>query len=373
MLSADCFEAFDEVTCPSLSGCQLPARWVVLGRDQVSLPARCLRIAAPLGAMLLFPLAQVCAQSHSDLIERTIVVSVVDEHGRNLRGLGPNYFRGKFRGKPVETLSAEEAPPHRVVLVYDISGSMTADRPLPRLATERFLALMPPQVPVAFLSFASKIHDQLTFQTDRSEILAHLRNPDAINWEKNAPIKGRKTALFDALSAALQMFGNPQPGDSIMIVSDGGENASRITESQILREARSAGTRIYALLAANPLPTRARAQEEVVGPATLRQISEATGGDIYSFDMDELHHFAEETPPRHQDWVEKHLAIGLAPLEILVREMNGFYALKIRLPEPVAKPQNWKLEVVDPATGKPDHHLVLHYPSQLMPLPERVP
>ena len=328
-------------------------------------------VAGALAAVLLTAFGRAPAQTQADPLERTVVVSVVNENGMNLRGLESNHFRGEFRRKPVDILSAEESPPHRVLLLYDISGSMTADRPVPRLTAERFLARMPPQVPMAFLSFASKVHDQIAFQTDRTEMLSRLRNLDSIDWDRVRPKGVGKTALFDSLSAAIQMFGNPQPGDAVVIISDGGENASHMTGGKIQAMAKASGIRVFSLVGTSPLVLSSRSPVETAGPTLLDEIGRATGGDIWFFDEDELHRF--EAPPLHEALLQKHMAAVFATVETLVREMNGFYVLRILLPGPVEKPHGWKLEVVDPQTGRPDHHLILHYPSQLMPRPEKVP
>jgi hypothetical protein len=48
------------------------------------------------------------------------------------------------------------------------------------------------------------------------------------------------------------------------------------------------------------------------------------------------------------------------------REVFSFIKLNVRLPEPLAKPLHWNLEVVD-ASGRPYKNVQVHYPQRLAP------
>jgi hypothetical protein len=47
-------------------------------------------------------------------------------------------------------------------------------------------------------------------------------------------------------------------------------------------------------------------------------------------------------------------------------EIFSFETLTVRLPEPLVKPREWKLEVVD-ASGRRTKHLQVFYPQRLAP------
>jgi hypothetical protein len=72
------------------------------------------------------------------------------------------------------------------------------------------------------------------------------------------------------------MFGAPAPGDSILMISDGGENASRSKESALPIDLLANGVRLFFCLIwtgeDGPTP------EEVAGPVDLQQLSAKTGG-----------------------------------------------------------------------------------------------
>ena len=57
-------------------------------------------VAGALAAVLLTAFGRAPAQTQADPLERTVVVSVVNENRMNLRGLESNHFRGGFGVSP---------------------------------------------------------------------------------------------------------------------------------------------------------------------------------------------------------------------------------------------------------------------------------
>ena len=90
--------------------------------------------------------------------------------------------------------------------------------------------------------------------------------------------KGR-TALLDAVYLALhKMKKAHNPRKALLIISDGGDNSSRYTESEIKNLVREADVQIYAIGIFEPVASRGRTAEEMNGPGLLSEISEQTGG-----------------------------------------------------------------------------------------------
>jgi len=55
----------------------------------------------------------------------TVMATVIDRQGSTPRGLTAANVRGKFRGHPVQILSASlDTSAHRIVLLLDVSSSM---------------------------------------------------------------------------------------------------------------------------------------------------------------------------------------------------------------------------------------------------------
>ena len=90
--------------------------------------------------------------------------------------------------------------------------------------------------------------------------------------------KGR-TALLDGVYLAMnQMKKAHNPRKAIIILSDGGDNSSRYTESEIRNAVREADVQIYAIGIFEPIGGRGRTAEEMAGPGLLNELAESTGG-----------------------------------------------------------------------------------------------
>ena len=68
------------------------------------------------------------------------------------------------------------------------------------------------------------------------------------------------------------------PRKALLIISDGGDNSSRYTESEIKNLVREADVQIYAIGIFEPASGRGRSAEELSGPGLLSEIAEQTGG-----------------------------------------------------------------------------------------------
>ena len=101
--------------------------------------------------------------------------------------------------------------------------------------------------------------------------------------------KGR-TALLDAIYLGLsEMRGAHNAKRALLIISDGGDNHSRYNENDIKRLVREADTQIYAIGIFDPLGYRNRTPEELNGPSLLSDITDMTGGRVFSVErLDDL-------------------------------------------------------------------------------------
>ena len=68
------------------------------------------------------------------------------------------------------------------------------------------------------------------------------------------------------------------PRKALMVISDGGDNSSRYTESELKSLVKEADVQIYAIGIYEPHASRGRTPEELAGPGLLTDISEPTGG-----------------------------------------------------------------------------------------------
>jgi len=176
--------------------------------------------------------------------------------------------------------------------------------------------------------------------------------------------KPRKTALWDAILDSLNMFDGPRLGDTIYVITDGGDNASKTTWKDVARTLGESGVRLFALLVRYDAG-RVQVAGETAGPQPLLEIVGDTGGIVISFYTGISGVF-----PSPKDTVLFDDSGKTTPLGILLgsqyRQIFSFYRLDIELPATVDKPRQWKLDLV--GIGKSQrHNLVLTYPLNLAP------
>jgi len=233
-----------------------------------------LRHLLPIAALTLLVATQLSAQDarfsvRSDLV--VLHVSVTDRAGRFVSELPANAFHVFDEGQP-QTVSffVEQDAPATIALLIDGSGSMMKNRDrivagiaslaeashpddefLPLLFNERLIHVLPPQTP--FTDDSSRLRLALT---------------------EGLGARGR-TALHDSVAETLEELGRGHHERKVLIVlSDGGDNASRSTFDAMLSRVLTSNVVIYGVSLQDPLSLDR-------DPRALRRIAEATGGIAY--------------------------------------------------------------------------------------------
>lgn len=199
-----------------------------------------------------------------------IPVTVTDPLNRFVTGLEKQHFR-LYEDKVEQTIThfASEDAPLSVGFVFDVSGSMGAKLRKSREAVAQFLKTANPEDEFFLVQFSDRPELVVPFTHESEEIQNRLAFTQS---------KGR-TALLDAIYLALhEMKKARNPRKALLIVSDGGDNSSRYTESEIKNLVREADVQIYAIGIFEPIATRGRTAEELAGPSLLSEIAEHTGG-----------------------------------------------------------------------------------------------
>ncbi|MCX6635423.1 MAG: VWA domain-containing protein, partial [Acidobacteria bacterium] len=164
---------------------------------------------------------------------------------------------------------ASEDAPLSIGLVFDCSGSMGAKLQKSRQAAAQFFKTANPEDEFFLVQFNDRPVMTMKFTTNTEEIQNRLTFTQA---------KGR-TALLDGVYLALnEMKKARNPRKAILILSDGGDNSSRYTESEIKNLVREADVQIYAIGIFEPVSSRGRTAEELSGPSLLTEVAEQTGG-----------------------------------------------------------------------------------------------
>jgi Ca-activated chloride channel family protein len=209
-----------------------------------------------------------------------VPVSVCDPTNRPVTGLEKEHF--KVFDDHVEqavTHFAMDDEPVTVGVLFDISGSMGPKLRLSRLAVAQFLKTANPDDDFFLVEFNDQPRLVVPLTRDVEEIQNQLTF---------AQSKGR-TALLDALVLSLHEMKNSKKNrKALLIISDGGDNSSRYSESEVRKMVRENDVLIYAVGVFEPYGGRSRTPEEASGPGLLNDISEQTGGRHFPTDVTEL-------------------------------------------------------------------------------------
>jgi Ca-activated chloride channel family protein len=212
-------------------------------------------------------------------IDTTLVlipVAVTDPMARFVTGLERENFK-IYEDKveqDITQFSSEDAP-LSVGIVFDTSGSMGAKLTRSRQAVTQFMKTANPQDEFFLIVFNDRPELVQGFTKETEEIQNRLTFTQA---------KGR-TALLDGVYMAMsQMKKAHNPRKAILIISDGGDNSSRYTETEVKNAVREADVQIYAIGIFEPVNSRGRTLEELNGPGLLSEIAEQTGGRHFSVD-----------------------------------------------------------------------------------------
>src|SRR5579864_5645091 len=161
-----------------------------------------------------------------------IPVSVTDPMSRFVTGLDKENFKISEDkvDQEITQFSSEDAP-LSVGIVFDTSGSMGAKLQRSRQAVTQFMKTANPQDEFFLIEFSDRPEIVQPFTSETEEIQNRLTFTQA---------KGR-TALLDGVYLAMnQMKKAHNPRKAILIISDGGDNSSRYTETEVKNAVREA-------------------------------------------------------------------------------------------------------------------------------------
>jgi Ca-activated chloride channel family protein len=197
-------------------------------------------------------------------------VTVKDRKGRFVSGLEQPNFRvyenGQMQGI---TLFRSEDIPVAAGLVVDHSGSMGSKRDEVMEGAKAFVQASNPQNREFVVNFS----DTVTFGLPAS--VPFTSNLEDLQAALLATPASGKTALYDAVAAALERLQTDHSDRKVLVlISDGGNNASEHDFKQVLRMAQGASVVIYAI----GLFEEYSADQN---PKTLKKFSEETGGKAY--------------------------------------------------------------------------------------------
>jgi len=195
-------------------------------------------------------------------------VTVTDRRGRSVTGLQGSDFQidEEGRAQDVALFDATDVPAS-VGLIVDNSGSMADKRAEVIGAALAFVAASNPRDEMFVINFNEHAYMGLPvpFTSDARQIQeALLRRPPT-----------GLTALYDALALGIDhLKAGTRDRKALVVLSDGGDNASRRPLDEVLLSARQSNATIYTI---GIYDESDRDQD----PRTLRKIADLSGGRAY--------------------------------------------------------------------------------------------
>jgi Ca-activated chloride channel family protein len=205
-------------------------------------------VAAALG--IATPAAQPATQEQpvfrgaSDLVR--VFVTVMDRDGRLVTTLARNEFEVRDEGKPQPITLFDNTPqPIRLVVMMDVSGSMTGNLQLLRAASGQLFNRLSPEDVARVGTFGRDVTVSETFTRDVRAL--HEALPEAI--EPDAP-----TPLWRGIDTAIDAFEKTaEPRPVVLVLSDGKDSGPTsfrqryVSQMEVIERARREGVMIYAV------------------------------------------------------------------------------------------------------------------------------
>lgn len=210
------------------------------------------------------------ATLHADVRLVLLDVSVKDRAGTFVPGLSKDDFSvfENGRAQSIKVFTSHDLPVTVGVLV-DASLSMAPKRYEVLRAAEIFLAKSNPKDEAFVLTFNEKVRRGLPEGVLFSSNLKQLH--DALYRGKPAG----KTALNDAVMAGLkQLQTGTRDRRTLIVISDGGDNASEHGRQEMLQQVDESMATIYTIGIYDP-------GSEDRDPALLRKLAKVSGGEAY--------------------------------------------------------------------------------------------
>jgi Ca-activated chloride channel family protein len=260
---------------------------------------------------------------NSDLINLT--VTVTDNYGRYVSGLDKKAFK-IFDDKEEQEITyfSDDDAPVSVGVIFDVSGSMSGDKI--RKARE------------ALSHFIQTSHDNdeyflIAFNSRAQLLLDKTRDGDAVLNKLTFVETKSNTALYDACYLGVEKVAHgSHPKRALLLISDGQDNDSRYTFSEVRRLLKESDVVLYSIgIMGGNDPGSSLGME---GQAILDELSSVSGGKAFfpntSAEMDELfERIALEL--RHQ------YSIGYKPKDF--KNDGKWHKLKVKVTPPRGLPR----------------------------------
>jgi Ca-activated chloride channel family protein len=200
-----------------------------------------------------------------------VFATVVDAHGAPVANLQKNDFQVLEDGIPqqIAVFNRESELPLSIVLAVDTSLSTRKDIRLELDSARRFAhSILRPVDVLALYQFSEYVDEVTPFTSNLGEIDRGIERVHV----------GAATALYDAIYLGSLTLEERQGRKVLVVITDGGDTASKVDYAEAVREAQQAEAIVYSIIV---VPIEASAGRNTGGEHALIEISRATGGKYY--------------------------------------------------------------------------------------------
>jgi len=200
-----------------------------------------------------------------------VSVTVLDRAERSVSGLRADSFQ-LLEDKSYQTIKyfSNQDEPVALAVVLDASASMAPRFEDARKALLKLIDTSNPQDDFNIILVA----DQPRVALDSTGSLDDFRR------EVESVQPNGETALWDGMMLGVrQLRKSSIPRKAMVVISDGGDNHSRVSERELKSLLQEADVEVYAVALVNPLASR---KEERIGPLQLDEVTSVTGGRVLS-------------------------------------------------------------------------------------------
>lgn len=205
---------------------------------------------------------------NTDLV--TLNVTVMDNYNRYVTGLGKEAFTIIDNNQPQEiSFFSSEDTPASIAVLFDVSGSMSGEKVArARDALSHFVQTSHERDEYFLIGFSSRAH----------LLLDRTRDSDALLNKMTLVDTRGNTALYDAVYLGVEKLRRAShPKRAVLLISDGQDNNSRYTFSELRRLLKESDTLIYSV----GIDSGAANEDAARGSSILDELSSVTGGKAF--------------------------------------------------------------------------------------------
>jgi hypothetical protein len=299
-----------------------------------------------------------------------IPVGVISANGDVFRGLAAEDFVGRTQKKPVpvKTITYDDGP-RRVLIIVDTNKKLSSD--LRKAEVELVQALLAGARPEDTFGImpARGVGQDVKFTADRSAIT------QALNQFGEG--KGKDSGVLDAVMIGIEWFGEPKPGDAIVLIAADTEGNHRTNAKQVAKALVDNHIRMFGL-ALGPVQTKSSVASSTVTSTTSQGLAwtkPMVGEGVYLTGDENFYPLTANSggmvlgamngdSRRSYSMSDSRLVQELrVRARFIAKTIASYYRVQVESPQ-LSHPEDWSLEISEEIRKHSQQMWVL-YPHEL--------